>query len=121
MKHIEDDNQLALMQWARSKRFNGARLSDYLHHSPNGGKRDVREAARLKAQGVLAGFPDLFLFVPRGQWHGLMIEMKSPKGRLSPAQTQVLPRIEGEGYRVEVCYSVQAAIDVISDYLEVAQ
>ena len=121
MKHIEDDNQLALMQWARSKRFNGARLSDYLHHSPNGGLRSITTAARLKQQGTMAGFPDLFLFVARGGYHGLMIEMKSPKGRLSPAQTQVLPRIEGEGYRVEVCYSVQDAIDAISDYLELVQ
>ena len=118
MKHIEDDNQLALMQWARSKRFNGARLSDYLHHSPNGGLRSIKTAARLKAQGTMAGFPDLFLFIACGQWHGLMIEMKSPKGQLSPAQTMVLPRIENQGYKVVVCYSAQEAIDVILDYLE---
>ena len=121
MKHIEDAAQAALMQWAHMRKYKDGKLSQWITHVPNGGKRDVREAARLKAQGAMAGFPDLFLFIARGQWHGLMIEMKSPKGRLSPAQTQVLPRIEGEGYRVEVCYSVQAAIDVISDYLEVAQ
>ena len=119
MKHIEDAAQAALMQWAHMRKYKDGKLSQWITHVPNGGKRDAREAARLKAQGVLAGFPDLFLFVPAGGYHGLMIEMKSPKGRLSPAQTMVLPRIENQGYKVVVCYNAQEAMNVILEYLNV--
>ena len=47
-----------------------------LHHIPNGGTRDAVEAKHLKQQGVKSGVPDLCLPVPRGQYHGLYIEMK---------------------------------------------
>lgn len=47
-----------------------------LHHIPNGGTRDAVEAKHLKQQGVKSGVPDLCLPVPRGQYHGLYIEIK---------------------------------------------
>lgn len=117
MRHVEDDEQAALMTWARWQPFNGGRLADYLHHSPNGGRRDAREGARLKAQGVMAGFPDLFLFVPRGGAHGLFIEMKAKGGRVQDNQREVMGRLSAMGYRCEVCFGCDAAIEVIKAYL----
>lgn len=118
MKHIEDAAQAALMQWAHMRKYQDGKVADYIQHSPNGGLRSIATAARLKCQGTMAGFPDLFLFVPAGGYHGLMIEMKAPNGRLSVAQKKVLPRIESQGYRVEVCYSTESAIEVIQQYLD---
>mgnify|MGYP006344922537 FL=1 len=118
MRHIEDDNQAMVMQWARMARFGEDRVSDYLHHSPNGGKRDVREAARLKNQGVMAGFPDLFLFVSRKGFHGLFIEMKSRQGRVSSNQTAVMQRLTEQGFKCVVCNSFEAAKQEITEYLE---
>lgn len=57
------------------------------HHSPNGGKRSKREAAKFKAMGTTKGFPDLVLFY---EGRTLLIELKRPRvrdpetGRLSP-------------------------------------
>lgn len=52
---------------------------------PNGEKRSKAAAGRLKAEGVVAGMPDLC--VP--EW-GLWVEMKRLKGgRLSPEQSQM--------------------------------
>jgi hypothetical protein len=52
-------------------------------HPANGGTRDIREAARFKRMGVLAGASDL-LFWHRG--NSFALELKSPGGRLSDAQ-----------------------------------
>jgi hypothetical protein len=58
-------------------------------HPANGGTRDIREAARFKRMGVLAGASDL-LFWHRG--NSFALELKSPGGRLSDAQLEFLAR-----------------------------
>jgi hypothetical protein len=92
-----------------------------LHASANGGKRHIRTARLLKAEGVKAGVPDLFLPVARfhqeWQYYGLFIEMKTRKGRVTPEQKWWHAQLEHQGYRVEVCRGAQAAISVLSDYL----
>ena len=60
----EDQEQITLMSWAHHVKFGNGRLSDYLIHIPNGGSRNVIEAAKFKKMGVKAGVPDLQLLVP---------------------------------------------------------
>lgn len=70
---------------------------------PNGGLRDPRVAAALKAEGVLAGFPDLVLMAPRGSaplYHGCVVEMKTVGGRCSKDQVRVLAALRRRGYFV---------------------
>lgn len=119
MRHAEDAEQLALMAWAKSH-VGGIRVSDYLIHIPNGGKRNPREAARLKRLGVKAGVSDLFLPVPRGPAHGLWIEMKAAKGRVSAAQQDWMNKVAVQGYATVVCYGHEAAKRAITAYLEAA-
>ena len=40
----------------------------------------MNEAKRLKATGYKRGFPDVFVYEPRGAFHGLAIELKKDKG-----------------------------------------
>lgn len=61
----EDTEQEIVMQWARINSGKWPELS-LLHHIPNGGARNAREAAKLKRMGVLAGVSDLHLPVARG-------------------------------------------------------
>ena len=89
----------------------------YAHASANGGKRNITTAVKLKKSGVLAGIPDIFIPFPCGDYHGLFIEMKSPKGTVSPAQRDALDYLFDKGYRVEVCYSAEYAFNVICDYI----
>lgn len=74
-EHIE---QREFVSWFR-KNYQGIRIIAI----PNGGQRNIATAARLKAEGVVPGVPDLF--VPA--WN-LWIEMKKIKGgRISDHQT----------------------------------
>lgn len=124
MKHREDMEQCALMQWARITRHNGGVIADWLIAIPNGGKRNASEAARMKKQGVKAGVSDLFLALPSKQFHGLWIEMKAPKTNTSPAgkPTQVqldwLYRMAAAGYAAQLCFGWHSAKDVITEYLQ---
>lgn len=52
---------------------------------PNGGKRPIRTATKLKREGVLKGVPDLQ--VPALD---LWIEMKTPEGRLRSDQKEMI-------------------------------
>jgi hypothetical protein len=73
-EHVEQRNFVA---WFRQA-HRGVRIFAI----PNGGQRSLSVAGRLKAEGVVAGVPDLY--VP--EWR-LWVEMKRVKGgRLSAAQ-----------------------------------
>jgi len=94
---------------------------------PNGGDRHKAVAAKLKAEGVKPGVPDLCLPYPVTvdesiyfyHYHGLYIEMKSKeaKGRVSPEQKKWLEYLEGVGYKVNVAWSANEAIQIIEAYL----
>lgn len=116
MQHIEDNEQALLFDWARAASGKYPEL-DLLFHIPNGGKRDAREAARFKRMGVKPGVPDLFLPVPRRNYHGLFIEMKSAKGRVSDYQKQWFSDLEQQGYAACVCFGFEEAQKDILNYL----
>lgn len=84
---------------------------------PNGGHRHKATAGKLKAEGVRAGVPDLF--VPQGYhvWNGLFIEMKTAKGRTTPVQREWIGYLRSAGYAVAVCHGAEFAIEALNDYL----
>lgn len=112
----ECDEQMYLFNWVAFAR-NTIPEIDLLFHVPNGGSRDKREAARLKAQGVRAGVPDLCLPVPSGEYHGLFIELKVGKNKTSKEQEEWLGKLAGQGYKTAVCYGWEAAMHEILTYL----
>ena len=84
---------------------------------PNGGKRDLRVAAQMKREGVLAGAPDLFLAEPRKQWHGLFIEMKRIGGKTSKEQGELIVRLRQKGYAVVVAEGADEAYKELLRYV----
>jgi len=85
---------------------------------PNGGARNAVTGARLKAEGVTAGAPDLFLFKPNGEHCGLAIEMKTRTGRQSTEQKAFQARLEESGYQYSVCRTVDEFITIVDNYLQ---
>ena len=94
-----------------------AEIRGRLFAIPNGGHRDVRTGVKLKREGVRPGIPDLFLPVARGSFHGLFIEVKTVKGRMSDEQSDWREYLVENQYESIVVRSAQEAIDAIMDYL----
>ena len=109
--------QAKVIAWARANERNYPFLW-MLHSSLNGLKRTKNAQGKAKAQGMLSGVPDLFLPVPRKNFHGLYIEMKSEKGRVSVSQSRFLSVTNELGYQSIVCYSSEDAIQKIKEYLK---
>jgi hypothetical protein len=85
---------------------------------PNGGQRNAIVAAKLKAEGVLAGIPDIHIPMARNGYHSLYIEMKNGKaGRLSDAQKEMHTRLQDYGNKVAVCRNTKEFINTINEYL----
>ena len=120
MSRNEHAEQVALMDWAQYQRFNGARISDDLFAIPNGGHRHPAVAAKLKAEGVTAGIPDLMLTIPVHPYHGLFIELKARGGRLTDSQRAHLERLRDRGYHAVCCVGFDEARIAIERYLGLA-
>jgi hypothetical protein len=91
---------------------------DLLFAIPNGGHRNKFTAVTLKKEGVTAGIPDMFLAYPRGEYHGLFIEMKFGKNKPTKMQAYYLDRFSKLGYMCIVCYDAEQAINEIMDYVK---
>jgi hypothetical protein len=92
----EHAEQAALFRWAEFARSRLPELA-LLHAIPNGGHRHKATAARLKAEGVKRGVPDVCLPVPRGGAHGLYIELKTERGKPTPEQLGWIRALRGRG------------------------
>src|SRR5690242_7692047 len=77
----EHAEQAALIRWCNARVDVCADLA-WVYAIPNGGKRDIATARKLRAEGVKAGYPDLGLDVARGGWHGWRCELKVKGGRV---------------------------------------
>ena len=100
----------------------------FMHAIPNGGERNRVQASRLKAEGVKAGVPDVFLPYPRirdnrVQFHGLYIEFKRPKsegkaaGRLSAEQERWRAYLLSQNFCHCVAYDYGQAVQAVVNYL----
>lgn len=114
----EHQEQVALFRWAAVARTTYPAL-DLMFAIPNGGKRDAITGAVMKREGVKKGTPDLMLPVPRGEYHGLFIELKRVKGGvLTKEQQAFLMALTAKGYKADVCRGWEEAKKVIEEYLK---
>lgn len=89
-----------------------------LHHSPNEGKRSIIEGSHLKASGMRAGFPDLVLLMPSGEWSWLAMEFKSKGGRLSEAQKTYAEYLPQHNVLHKVIRTVDEFTSLVSEYIK---
>ena len=116
----EHDEQKALFQWAALDNRPGLSM---MFAIPNGGQRHRAVAAKLKAEGVKRGVPDIFLPVARQGFNGLFIELKKPKdktpaGKPTKEQLEWLSFLSDQGYFAVMCIGWEVARQTIVDYLD---
>jgi hypothetical protein len=81
-------------------------------HIPNAGKRSAIAGRRLKGDGMRPGWPDLACYQ-----HGkhALLEVKAPKGRLSPAQVETHGELGRHAFTVAVVTSQDEAIEALRE------
>lgn len=114
MRHLESRIQQACVSWFR---LQYPQLALLLFAVPNGGARRKIEGAIMKAEGTTRGISDLLLLFPAKHYHGLCVEMKTPKGRQQPSQKIWQERVEWAGYKYVICRSFESFIAEVNAYL----
>nr|DAN48428.1 MAG TPA: Nuclease [Caudoviricetes sp.] len=102
--------QTACVKWFRLQYPNLV-----IYAVPNGGSRNVREAQRLKSEGVLAGVADLVVLLPQGK--SLYIEMKVKGNRQTENQKAFQDKAITLGHTYAVCYSFEEFQQVIENQI----
>lgn len=106
--------QVACVRWFRMQY-----PQHLIYAIPNGGQRNAVVAAKLKAEGVTAGIPDLHIPVSRHGYHSLYIEMKNGKaGRLSEHQKECIAQLQFQGHKVAVCRTFDEFLQQVNDYMQ---
>lgn len=113
MKNEEHRLQVECVKW-----FRYAYPTSLIYAIPNGGLRNIKTAAALKAEGVTAGIPDLFVASAKGCFHGCYVEMKNGKrGVVSELQKEKMEQLSAEGYKCYVCRSFEEFTNDINEYM----
>jgi VRR-NUC domain len=115
MKICETYHQTTFFRWLR---LQYPKLREYCFAIPNGGSRHFLEARNLKLQGVTSGIPDVFFAYPNGGSHGLFLEFKFGKNKLSNSQKEKFKLFGEKGYSCKVCYDWEEASNFFKQYIE---
>lgn len=111
MKHPESHAQQIVVQWLRKRGIHFCAI-------PNGGKRGPIAGRILKAEGVVAGAPDILIFDGPPERHhcvGVALEMKAPGGdKPSAHQLEFLSKLERRGWAVVIAYGAHEAFDALT-------
>lgn len=103
----EHEEQVALINWFRDN----FKEPDYIIFAvPNGGKRGIKEAGRLKDEGVKSGVSDLIILTHEKV---IFLEMKKLNGKLSDKQKDFNENVEYLGYISIVGYGASDASEKI--------
>src|SRR5262249_42057302 len=119
-RELERREQVAVVAWAQLRERKYPAL-EMLYAVPNGGHRNPRVAAKLKAGGVRRGVPDVCLAAALRGYHGLYIEMKHAGRKQTPTQADFARRLRLGGYCFALCYSADEAIDTLRWYIGMAK
>ena len=114
----ENQHQMLVVKWSQQKeiRTKWPELK-LLYHIPNERFCTPQQGKNLQRMGVKRGVPDLCLPVPRGDYHGLYIEMKTEVGAATQDQKWWGEQLNEQGYMWSVCQGWEEATGLLESYL----
>ena len=85
-----------------------------------GGQYQLYHSVRIKAKksGYKSGFPDLFIYEPKGQYYGLALELKIGYNKASEKQKDWIDQLNKRGYLAKVTNGWENTIKEIDQYLK---
>ena len=121
----EHNEQAAFFRWTELLEKQYPALGRFFA-VPNGGHRKKAVAGKLKAEGVRKGVPDVLNLTPRnivgrGAYHGLVLEFKVGRNRLSAEQEDWCDYFDRNNYRVAVPRSWVEAALVAIEYFDLPE
>lgn len=111
MEWTEGKIQAEAYQWFHNSY---PELRGLLYHVPNGGNRNLIEATRLKAAGVVAGIPDMVFHFKGKTW---FFEFKDAKGKLSYDQVKIHDQMRSQGFIVWIVRTVEHFQELIGQII----
>jgi len=92
------------------------------HHTFNEGKRSRTMQSKFKGFGVLTGIPDLLVFEPKGEFHGMAVELKvkyenGSKNYPTPSQKEAMKLLSQRGWKCVVVWDFDTFQAEIENYL----
>jgi hypothetical protein len=113
----EHAEQQAFFAWLNFMQYHGVHpMARMAYAVPNGGKRDMITASRLKAEGVKPGVPDVCYPVPLHGFHSLYLEFKAKGGTVAGDQMDWHLSLRACGHAVCVVWGWRAARRCFEDY-----
>ncbi len=109
LRSSESAIQEAIFEHYRHRRRPGA----VMFHVPNGGLRPSHVGAKLRAQGVQPGAPDLVCCVD-GRFYGL--ELKSERGTISRSQREFGRHLEFAGGTYQIARGLDQALACLEEW-----
>ena len=116
-KRLEDDLQVSCVFWYKMQYRNRLITSFPAGYAFGGDKaKRAMTGKRMKDMGYLIGIPDIFIPEPVGKYPGLFIELKVGKNTTTDSQDNVLEELSRRGYKVAVCYCLDAFTKTVKSY-----
>ncbi len=99
-------------------------VAEYMTAVPHGGQRHKAVAAKLRAEGVTRGYPDILIDYPCGPFSGMRIEMKrrnATQSDIKPEQRAWGDRLLAAGFLAVVARGADHAMDQVEEYLALGE
>lgn len=110
----ESSDQMRLFCWIRTR----PDIHPYTFSVPNDRKTNRIMGAILKHMGLKPGVSDICVSIPKGQYHGMFIELKFGKNKPTQHQINFIDNMREKGYHALVCVGYEAARAAIEEYMD---
>lgn len=107
--------QVMLFQWIAHYPL----IKDFIFSIQNEGKRTLKRGSISNQMGLRKGVSDIFIALPKHNFHGAWIELKSKGKKPTDAQKKFLEDMSSKNYFTAVCDSFEKAKETIEWYCKI--